>query len=64
MPTLAAQNAEFRTAFSLIQFSPQIHIGGSVRGYLAAGGASQQFRYGLLTARLFCIFIYRHPWGD
>jgi hypothetical protein len=32
------------------------HIGGSARGYLAVGGASQQSRYDLLDGRLFCIF--------
>jgi hypothetical protein len=40
------------------------HIGGSARGYLAVGGASQQSRYDLLDGRLFCIFIHRHPWGE
>jgi len=38
--------------------------GGSGRGYLAVGGASQQSRYGLSDGRLFCIFIHRHPWGE
>ena len=38
--------------------------GGSARGYLGVGRASQQSRYGLLNGRLFCIFIHRHPWGD
>jgi hypothetical protein len=42
----------------------KVQIGGSGRGYLAVGGASQQSRYGLLDGRLFCIFIHRHPWGD
>jgi len=38
--------------------------GGSARGYLGVGGASQQSRYGLLDGRLFCIFIHRRPWGE
>jgi len=41
-----------------------VHNGGSARGYLGVGGASQQSRYGLLDDRLFCIFIHRHPWGE
>jgi hypothetical protein len=41
-----------------------VHIGGSARGYLGVGGASQQPRYGLLDGRLFCIFIHRPTWTE
>jgi hypothetical protein len=41
-----------------------VPIGGSARGYLGVGGASQQSRYGLLDGHLFCIFIHRRPWGE
>jgi hypothetical protein len=30
----------------------------------AVGGGSQQFRYGLLNGRLFCIFIHRYLWAN
>jgi hypothetical protein len=38
--------------------------GGSVRGYLGVGEASQQSRHGLLDGRLFCISIHCHPRGE
>jgi hypothetical protein len=40
------------------------HNGGSGRGYLVVGGASQQSRYGLLNGRLFCIYNGASPQPD
>ena len=59
------QNRQIGTALPLpVMNRIRRQNGGSARGYLAVGEASQQSRYGLLDGRLFCIYSGASPQPD